>query len=180
MKGADKLQDRLRTIFAKYAAIKANGVARTDSDKRLALRRTLGAVIGHLQAQPGFRDADIELLVKLARALLDTENGVSVSYLQPKRKRGPKPDPINIRIAKGRIAADVESKRSGGYYSQEEAAEEVRRKIKANNPVYRGTAQRGVETILRWHYNIPLMSEKSIERQAYEARLREKRRRIAR
>ena len=47
MKGADKLQDRLRTIFAKYAAIKANGVERTDSDKRLALRRTLGAVIDH-------------------------------------------------------------------------------------------------------------------------------------
>ena len=169
----------MRVIFAKYGAIKATR-SRTDSDKRLALRRTLGAVIGHLQAQPGFQDADIELLVKLARALLDTEGGVSVSYLQPKRKRGPKPDATNIKIAKGRIAADVEIKRNGGYYSPEQAAREVKRKIKANNPVFRGTAKRDWTTVARWHDNIPLMSEKSIERQAYEARLREKRRRIAR
>ena len=31
MKGVDKLQKRLRAINAKYAAIKANGVERTDA-----------------------------------------------------------------------------------------------------------------------------------------------------
>lgn len=180
MKGADKLQDRLRTIFAKYAAIKANGVARTDSDKRLALRRTLGAVIDHLKELPNFQEADIDLLVKLATALFDTENGVTISYFQPKRQRGPKPDKTNIKIIKGRIAADIEIKASSGYYSPEQAAPVVLRTLKRNHPVFRGTAKRDVGTLLGWHYKIPRMSEKSVERRAYEARLREKRRRIAR
>ena len=149
MKGADKLQDRLRTIFAKYAAIKANGVERTDSDKRLALRRTLGAVIDHLKELPNFQEADIDLLVKLATALFDTENGVPISYFQPKRQRGPKPDKTNIKIIKGRIAADVEIKASSGYYSPEQAASVVLPESKAQPPGVQGHGKARLDTLWR-------------------------------
>jgi hypothetical protein len=177
MRTAKEVQERLRAILAGYEAITGE---RSDSVKRRALRNTLDAVIRHLQAQAGFHEADIALLVKLGIALRDTENGVSVSYFAKRKRRGPEPDTTNIKIMRGRLAADVEARRTGGFYSRQQAAESILNKIPSNSPVFRGTALRDVKTVLRWHDKIPRMSEKSVERKAYEARLIEKRRRIAR
>jgi hypothetical protein len=165
-KSVKDLQGRLRRQYAQYSALPK----RTATVKRMAMVQMLGDVALHLMAQPDANGADTFLLLKLNKALYDTERGVHIDYFT-NRKRGPIPDTTNIKIMRGRIAADVELLIRAGWHDRDQAAISVCQKLPKSSPVFRGRAKRNPETVRRWHYNIPTMSETSVERQEYEARL---------
>jgi hypothetical protein len=184
------LQARLRHISAEYEdtrrRAKADELPVSVSVKRLALRNTLGAVIAHLKAQPNFDTGDIALLVKLGMALLDAENGVGTDYMLPTQRQGAPPDITNVKLIKGRLAAEVEllfraSKPPAGRRKEtrlqtaarlERACKAVFKDMRKGGSLFRTKREAPTwKTVKRWHRNIPRMPLDSIERRAYEAHL---------
>jgi hypothetical protein len=167
MKGADKLQKRLRAINAEYAAIKAKR-ARTDSDKRAAMMQTLGAVIAHLEAQPGCGPADSALLNKLVDFLYDTENGHRTDWAIPKVSNRPLGDKANITRRRAVAAAQVT--RLMPKLGRMGAAAAVRAKCAPG--LLKGT-KGTARTVADWRYKILSGPSNSFERQVYDAALKD-------
>ena len=161
-----RLQQRLRAIFAEYAAIKAKR-ERTDSDKRIAMMQTLNAVIEQLETAPAYNAADTVLLFKLVDFLYDAETGHRTSWAIPKTGHRPKGQQLGYLGRRAVAAAEMQKLIDGGML-RKDAALAIRRKCA---PGLLGDSDSEL-IVARWREWIMEGPSDSPDRQIYDATLK--------
>jgi hypothetical protein len=166
--GLEGLQKRLRAFHASYEAAQSS-----DSVKRRSVRRSLGAVIDFLMAQPNGCAADSALLVKLGETLADAEKGHRTSWLSNKPAHRPPTIPKNIKRRQAWAAAHMEQLMRRGL-SREEAARKVFREIPRNSPLLGTKESVSWKTVAQWRDEISASRRNSVERKSFEAALKQR------
>jgi hypothetical protein len=163
-----ELRDRLAHFHAAYSAAKEHG-ARTDSAKRLAAINTLAEVAAFLRAN----GLPAELVLKVAEALFNVENGTPVPWLENNTSGRP-PIPIKIRSLRAKAAARMEILMRPGpnKLQREQAAREVAKKIPRNGSMFKGCKGEPWESVALWRDEIKKSPRSSLEWQTFQAVLK--------
>jgi hypothetical protein len=136
------------------------------------MRRSIGAVIDFLMAQPNWCAADSALFIKLGDALADVERGHITSWLSNKPLHRT-PTPINIRRHQAQSAAHMEQLMRRGL-SRKDAATKVFLEIPAGSSLFEQEENASWRTVARWLEEIKTSPRNRVERKSFEEALRQR------